>query len=951
MKYLIIIAALFCLSAGAEDVSKLEFTKNIVPILDKYCYKCHDDDVQKGDLNMIKALNMPDTIAKNHKLWEKVIEQVHTGEMPPKKPFMPPVESNRLLDWLHHEMKNIDWSNHKSAGHVTLPRLNRKEYNNTVRDLLGWDRKPGSKFGEDGIGDSGFNNDRDGLFVSASQAEKYFDAAEKLMDDYVNSGLPPEKKVVEAENMLITDELTIPQKWGYLIGRNQDTVYTFVPISRKGYYELTVRAWGQRNKSDSVPKMKVLVDNFLKAETKLNATPENPGEYKLIIYLDEGNHQISFNGVRTTATSEENRAQIYPLKDISSIYGNIPLGKTAESMCTMGKTFMALDKISLIGPLKVLPASVPTKLAQISTGKVKSAGKAFEKNMVLKPFTLKTDKKGPKKKVSNYNKAMKLLQSKFNALRKKGPKADPFELQFCINEIIFAKDKVENSKSYMIKDIGKNSKEFLKYEQSIKTTMLKNYAVISAAKKLIPKNLSVSPAEKAAFTKKYSGTQWLYCRDALDFVSPPNLKTVFFTKPGNGLRERQAAEKIVERFASRAFRKPVSKDTISKFMTLFDAEKDKGQSYKEAIKLPLAAILISPKFLYRYESAPSLKKEFKLDDFQLANRLSYFLWMSMPDDELFSLAKSGRLSQPVTLKAQIQRMIQSPKLKAFTKTFGEQWLGYHELGKSKVPDEMTFPKFTEDLRKDMFIETEMFIHDLIGQNGNMLNILDSDYSYINERLAKHYNIKGIKGTEFRKVTLKNKNRGGVLGMGSILATTSQPVRTSPVDRGIWVLETLMGKHLPEPPANVPPLPESAGGEKAELTLRQSLEEHRNNVQCRSCHDKIDPIGFGLENFDPTGRYREKNYGRKIDAQGKLPSGETFTNPAELKALIIKRESDFARNMAERFLSFALGRKLEFYDEPVLRELASKFQNSGFKAHKLIEGVVMSHPFQHQSQQR
>lgn len=951
MKSLKIIAALLCLSAGAEEISKLEYNKDIVPILDKYCYKCHDNDVQKGDLNMVEALNIPDTIAKNHKIWEKVIEQVHTGEMPPKKPFMPPVVTNKLLDWLRYQMKNIDWSTHKNAGHVTLPRLNRLEYNNTIRDLLGWDRKPGSKFGEDGIGDSGFNNDRDGLFVSASQAEKYFEAAEKLMDDYVNSGLPPERKVIEAENMLITDELTVPQKWGYLIGRNQDTVYTFVPITRKGYYELTVRAWGQRNKSDSVAKMKVLVNNFLKAETKLNSTPENPGDYKLIIYLDEGNHQISFNGVRTTANPEEARAKVYPLKDISSIYGNIPLGKSAESMCTMGKTFMALDKISLVGPLKELPAEVPTKLAQIGTGKIKSGGKPFEKNIVLEQFNLKTEKKGLKKKASNYNKAMKLLQSKYNALRKKGPKADPFELQFCIDEIIHAKDRAEKSKSYLLKDIGKDIKAFQQFEQSIKATQQKNFAIVNAAKKMIPKNLSISAEEKAAFTKKYSGTQWLYCRDAHDFVAPPSLKKVFFTRPGNGQSERQAAEKIVERFASRAFRKAVTKDEIAKYMTLFDAEKEKGQSYKEAIKLPMAAILISPHFLYRSENAPAPKKEFKLDNFQLANRLSYFLWMSMPDDALFELAKAGNLSKPDVLRAQIKRMIQSPKLKAFTKTFGEQWLGYHELGKSKVPDEMVFPKFTEDLRKDMFIETEMFIHDLISNNGSMLNVLDSDYSYINERLAKHYGIKGVQGTEFQRVKLKDKNRGGVLGMGSILATTSQPVRTSPVDRGTWVLETLMGKHLPEPPADIPPLPENAGGEKAELTLRQSLEQHRDNDQCRSCHDKIDPIGFGLENFDPIGRFRTKNFGRKIDAQGKLPSGETFTNPAELKSLIVKRENDFARNMAERFLSFALGRKLEFYDEPVLRELATSFHKSGFKAHKLIEDVVMSYPFQHQSHVR
>jgi hypothetical protein len=946
MKYILTIFTLLTLSLQAKDISQLTFKNDIVPLMKKYCYKCHDDDVQKGDLNMLKTLEVPDTITKNLKTWKKVIEQVHTGEMPPKKPFLSHIKRNQLLEWLDFKMKDIDWTSVKNAGHVTLPRLTRTEYNNTIRDLLGWDNQPGSKFGEDGIGASGFNNDRDGLFVSAAQAEKYFDAAEKLMNDFINSSLPAETKVIEAETMFITDELTIPQKWGYMVGRTQDTVYTFVPIKRKGFYELTVRGWGHKISRSHIPFMKVLIDNKQVATARLNASEENKADYKMIIFLKEGNRQISFNGVKTAANVDEYNIAPNPVKNINIFFGSIPLGDSAKNLCTMGLNFMALDRLTLVGPLKSLPKEIPTKEPTFTkTKKVKVTPFA-------KPGKLSTAKL-TSKSLQKFIKSLNGVQNDFNKLRKTGPQSSVYEIEEILIKALANQKRNEAAKKKLFKKLkDKDAAELNKYLAKNRPVFATNMKVVEMAKRFKPKNGVLTKKQKAEIIKKYSGKQWLYTKAGVSFTPPPNIDKVVFVKPGSGVSEKQAATKIIKRFASKAFRQAVNKTDLDQLLSLYEIERKKKVSHLEALKLPLSAVLIAPKFLYRYELASSSdKKEFKLNDFQLASRLSYFLWMSMPDDELFKLAEAGKLSQPDILKSQVQRMLKSPKLKAFSKTFGEQWLGYHELGKSKVPDEMTFPQFTEEIRNAMFTETEMYIHNLIAKNGNMLEVLDSNYTYLNDKLAKHYRIKGVSGSNFRKVILKDKVRGGILGMGSVLAATSQPVRTSPVDRGTWVLETLMGKHLPAPPADIPPLPDNAGGKEAKMTLRQSLEKHRADEQCASCHDKIDPIGFGLENFDPIGRWRSNNFGRKIDAKGKLPNGDMFTNPKELRELLVKNTDDFSRNMSERFLSFALGRKLQYYDEPVLRNLSEGFAQSGFKVHNLIMNIVNSHPFQHQSDSR
>ena len=452
--------------------------------------------------------------------------------------------------------------------------------------------------------------------------------------------------------------------------------------------------------------------------------------------------------------------------------------------------------------------------------------------------------------------------------------------------------------------------------------------------------------------KELAGDQWVVSSHQADFKEPPNSSVVLFVKPkDNKASQLSAATKIIERFASRAFRRPVTKDELKGLVSIYEKDRKRGKEYLESLKLSLTAVLVSPKFLYRLEKKRTGEKYYKLNDYELASRLSFFLWMSIPDDELTKLAAKGELSKPGVMEKQVMRMIKDKKSESFTGQFITQWLGVYKIGKEVQPDPKTFKGF-EQLKPLMIKELKMYFSGMVRENRNAFEIIDSDYTYVNDKLAKHYRLRGVRGSEFKKVKIKNKTRGGVLGMAAVLtASTAHPTRTSPVDRGKWVLEELLGEKLPDPPADVPPLDEKAGKEGQKLTFRQSLEKHQEDEGCAVCHRKIDPIGFGLENFDSIGRFRTKIGGKPIDSVGILPSGEKFKNVQELKAILMKKEDKFSRNIVEKMLSFALGRKLKFYDEPAVMEITKKFKASDYKIQSLIVAIVKSKPFLYQNNHR
>jgi mono/diheme cytochrome c family protein len=420
---------------------------------------------------------------------------------------------------------------------------------------------------------------------------------------------------------------------------------------------------------------------------------------------------------------------------------------------------------------------------------------------------------------------------------------------------------------------------------------------------------------------------------------------ILIATPGSGTLPRDAARRDLAAFACRAFRRPVSDSEVERLLGLFDRAQGRGDSFVASIRLALKSVLISPNFLFLVEPEPEASGVYPLADYPLASRLSYFLWSSMPDDELFKLADAHRLADPVVLGQQVRRMLNDPRSRAIGENFGCQWLGITDLGTTVRPDSQQFPMFDDDLAAAMREEAVSLVNSIIREDHDLIDLLNADYSFLNERLARHYGIDGVEGAEMRKVHLDDRNRGGVLGLGAVLTATSYPLRTSPVLRGKWVLEQLLGERVPPPPPDVGKL--SQDDHKIDgLTFRQQMERHRTQEECAACHRKMDPLGFGLENFDAIGRWRLAQAGDPIDAAGELPDGEKFSGPAGLRQVLLKRQDEFLRNFCRKMLGYALGRGLSRFDQCVIEDAMKSLKAHDDRPSALIEAVVLSKPFRY-----
>jgi hypothetical protein len=381
-------------------------------------------------------------------------------------------------------------------------------------------------------------------------------------------------------------------------------------------------------------------------------------------------------------------------------------------------------------------------------------------------------------------------------------------------------------------------------------------------------------------------------------------------------------------------------------MELVELADSDGENFATAVALGLQAALVSPHFLFRIELDPAPNDPLvvrELNDFELATRLSYFLWSSMPDEELFGLCRTQSLRQRDNLDAQVRRMLADGKSAALVENFAGQWLQLRNL-KTAAPDKGTYPQFEPALGEAMRRETELFFTAVVKEDRSVLDFLDADFTFVNERLARHYGIADVKGEEFRKVPIDREQRGGVLLQASVLTVTSNPTRTSPVKRGKWVLENLLGAPPPAPPADVPPLAEVAAAE-ATGSLRERMEQHRAKPDCAVCHNRMDPLGFGLENYDGVGAWRTTDAGFAIDSSGKLPNGQSFSGPRELKQILLARRDDFVRCLAEKMLTYGLGRGVEYSDKCAVADIAKSMAQNDYKFSSLILAVVHSDAFQ------
>lgn len=444
-------------------------------------------------------------------------------------------------------------------------------------------------------------------------------------------------------------------------------------------------------------------------------------------------------------------------------------------------------------------------------------------------------------------------------------------------------------------------------------------------------------------------------RQALEYAfKDPKSRTRFLTaKPDGKTTPEAAARQVLEAFVPRAFRRPARPGEVDRYHALFLQARQRQENFDRALAYAMQGVLMSPHFLFRLED-PNLAPAPRLvDGYALASRLSYFLWGSMPDDALFDLAGQGKLQDPKVLEEQIARMLKDTKSLEASERFVEQWLGTRELGRDIKPDQKLFPAwYDEEIQSGLKYEPVIFYQEVLASNRSLLDFIDSNWTILTNKTQRHYEITLLPGTERlrqqpRKVDLPpDSHRGGLLGMGAILAVSSLSNRTSPVHRGKWILDAMLGTPAPPPPPNVPPLGEAHDG--APKTLRQRLELHRTNPVCAACHAKMDPLGFALENYDVLGRWRTTDNGQPVDTRAELPDGTKFDGPQGLKQVLMERKRDFLRNLTAKLLGYALGRGLTLEEGCTVDRILGVLEKDGYKAQTLVREIVMSVPFRYQA---
>jgi hypothetical protein len=821
------------LGQSQPQASPEEFQKAVVPVLAKSCSGCHNDRARMGNLSL-QAYTDPAAALTHPEVWQKVLEKLVAGEMPPRNAApLAAEELAAVIAWIKKVPGVTDVTPGPaagSAGRVTARRLNRVEYNNTVRDLLGVAARPADQFPVDDSG-YGFDNNGDVLSVSPLLMEKYMQAAKDISRLAVYGESVPER----------------PTRLVRLLNRRSPDAHDVLSAGNAGIY-LPYSLRGAMYGSFTFP-----VD----------------GEYEFRLRI------ANFRGDNDADLPEEEKARREEERR-----------KLAEQR--------RLER------LKAAAAGVPQA------------------------------PRVPREPTPEE------LKARDEAARKAAP---PRKLILVVDGATVISTVIEGTSSF-----GYSQGEFTA-RVAVKGGERFIRASYPELANLANPLENINPDMRRALFVDY-----------LDIVGPFNpskarpasyqkIFTCAETTP-------QCARTILTGLLERAYRRPVAEAEIASKLELVALAQREGDTFEEGIRLALQAILASPNFLFRIESdaapppAPAARRigndtTHPVSDIELASRLSYFVWASMPDAELLKLAKSGVLSQPPILEAQVRRMLADPKAYNLVENWAAQWLQLRNLGRTK-PDPTRFPKVDDELLDAMRTETNLFIQAIIKEDRSLLDIIDAPFTFLNGPLARHYGIAGVDGEEFRRVTLDGEQRSGVLTQGAILTVSSYPTRTSIPVRGKWVMENLLGTPPPPPPDDVPSLNETNVG--TEVSLRQRLEQHRRDPSCSPCHNVMDPIGFGLENYDAVGAWRTMDGKFPIESSGTLPDGQTFAGSKALKAILKGQSDQFVRNVTEKLLTYSLGRGLERFDRPTVDTISRQVAANNYKFSSLVLEVVKSTPF-------
>jgi len=932
----------FCLAVGVSSLTAraaapaapdraAEFKSKVQPLLQKYCYECHGDGNTAGELDLDKFHSTANVLA-SRPMWSKVVRYARTQVMPPPEAELQPTQDQRdeLVAALQRQLYDPA---RPDPGRVTIRRLNRSEYRNTVRDLLGVGFDPTIDFPQDDTG-YGFDNIADVLTLPPMLMEKYLIAAEKILDE----ALPTDQVEQVERNIAATEanatfknrpEHTIGDGWVSLSSKLEDALSVAHEAPAPGEYVVRVLAYAKYPGPPPIGftehpplKLSMMLGDAVAREIEVNADHGDPKWYEARIGVPAGRQQFRIAVRRLRGLNEDH---------------NISDGRVGVEQ--PGDVYV--KEINIIGPVSGAVRRVAgDRIETIGA----AAGRIPEGGTGGGASLNKTDDQA----IATINIAADgkyLLRAQAYA-DYAGDEFAKMELSLDDKPLkIFDVAAPAARKAIAGQELGNRARRAVPRVYEIQADLK------AGQRKLSARFLNNFRDDENADPNYRDRNLIIQHFEIVELSAPPlsppmtePVRRLFakFAPTAKDAGDAQARALLAD-FSRRAWRRPPQGDEVDRLMKLYALARDNGESFHGGVKHAMKAILVSPNFLFRGGVAADADSQpHPVSEFELASRLSYFLWSTTPDNELLDLAQRGELRK--NLDAQVKRMLASPKSQALVDNFAGQWLQFRNLDAAH-PDEKMFEKLYDDrLRDAMKRETEMFFQSILKEDRSLLDVLTADYTFLNERLAKHYGIEGVSGEDFRRVSLKGTPRRGVLTHGSVLTLTSNPTRTSPVKRGKWVLQNLLGAEPPPPLPNVPPLVKD--DKPLTGTLRQRLEQHRADPTCASCHAPMDPIGFGLENFDAVGRWRDKEGTLPIDASSAFITGEKFSGAVELTQLLAKtRKNDFYRSVTENALTFALGRGVEPYDQPAIDTIVDDLRKHDGKLSFLIAGVVNSVPFQ------
>ena len=939
---------------AAVSAETATFERDVQPLLKKYCYECHGlgGKEDEGDFHLTAYKSAAD-VPRDRKLWTQAMEHVRNRQMPPENADVLPTKAERdlLADWIDRQVYAADAQN-PDPGRVVIHRLNRAEYNNSIRDLLGVDFHPADDFPADDSG-YGFDNISDVLSLSPMLLGKYVKAAQQALDQAV-----PTQRITSTTWHFPANQALVGfndlgdrgDGWVQILSLFEGDINVDMDVPVTGEYSVSFHAFGQDrdgniygasgpipNSPPEKPELSLYVNDTVQQAFLIEAVEGSPATYTGKVSLLAGRQRIRVVMRRHRGGEHEQ------VVDTMARY----VGPQSNGISWV-------KWIRVDGPGQGAVTRVPAaRLAVTGPGDFTPTGARVLRGNGEVAMKFKVEKAG------DY-----LVRAYAEATQAgKDPAVMDLRVDGKSLEVIpvlapSAYQQFKNAKTSRPWTAPADHLVAVPQRYEIRTRLTpgeKTLAAVFSNYEADPENPNVNLRARTLTVHSLEVVE-------VDGTSPvPPISAVmrdYFAKKVTPQNKLTLAREQLSRFALRAWRRPPEKAELDRLMQLFAQGDQDEESFEAALKLPLMAVLVSPYFLLRAEfpeadrvaaakpdPAPA-RLGVPIDEFSLATRLSYFLWSSVPDDELLDLAAKKQLRRQ--LGAQVARMLASPKAQAIVDNFAGQWLQFRALS-AVEPDKTLFPRFSTTLRADLQKETALFVTHVMRENRSLMELLTADYTFVNERLAQFYGLPPVTGEGFQRVSLQATPRRGVLGQGSLLVSTSNPTRTSPVKRGRFVLDNILGTPVPAPPPGVVnniDAPEQAG-----LTIRQRIEQHRKDPRCASCHALMDPVGMAFEHFDAAGQWRDQEAdGAKtsaVDASGKLVSGESFDGALSLiQILSTTNRGDYYRNLAKKMLTYALGRGVEDHggDRMAADKIVQRIQADD-KFSSLVLAVVDSVPFQ------